>query len=179
MLLVFQLWQLGPLVVAQEARQVVVVVLPAAPLPLAEPPEQLPEVGCLSGHVISDQGISTDPEKVKCIADWPVPTSQKQFLGLASYYRHFIKGFALIASPLHALTHKGREWIWTQKCSEAFFGLKKQLSSAPILSFPNIHLQFVVDTDASGEGLGVALSQVVSGCEHVLAYASRVLSSKE
>ena len=60
--------------------------------------------------------------------------------------------------------------------SEAFFGLKKQLSSAPILSFPNIHLQFVVDTDASGEGLGVALSQVVSGCE---AYASRVLSSKE
>ena len=53
------------------------------------------------GHVISDQGISTDPEKVKCIANWPVPTSQKQlqcFLGLASYYRRFINGFALVAS---------------------------------------------------------------------------------
>ena len=111
-----------------------------------------------------------------------MPTSQKQlqcFLGLASYYRRFIKGCALVAASLHALTHKGREWIWTQECSEAFFELKKQLSSAPILSFPNFHLQFVVDTDASGEGLGAVLSQVVGGCEHVLAYASRVLSKNE
>ena len=134
------------------------------------------------GHVISDQGISTDPEKVKCIVDWPVPTSQKQlqsFLGLASYYRRFIKGFALVAAPLHALTNKGREWIWTQECSEAFFELKKQLMSAPILSYPNFHLQFVVDTDASGEGLGAVLAQMVGGREHVLAYASRVLTRNE
>ena len=137
---------------------------------------------CYLGHVISDRGIETDPEKVKCVADWPVPVNQKQlqcFMGLASYYRCFVRSFAQIAAPLHALTQKGREWEWTQVCNEAFFELKKRLLSTPILSLPNFNLGFIVDTDASGEGLGAVLSQVIDGHECVVSYASRVLSRSE
>ena len=67
------------------------------------------------GHVISAEGIQTDPQKVACVSNWPVPRTSKElqsFLGLASYYRRFVKDFAHIASPLHALTEKGREWVY-------------------------------------------------------------------
>ena len=133
------------------------------------------------GHVISGQGIETDPDKVKCVADWPVHSSfreLKQFLGLASYYRRFVKGFARTASPLYALTEK-KDWQWSTSCGEAFMELKKRLITAPVLTLPHFHLDFILDTDASGDGLGAVLSQVIEGREHVIAYASRVLSRTE
>jgi len=68
------------------------------------------------GHVISEKGISTDPEKVKAVKDWPVPTSIRDvraFVGLASYYRRFIADFASIVRPLHAMTGKGKKFCWT------------------------------------------------------------------
>ena len=78
----------------------------------------------------------------------------RRFLGIASYYRKFIKGFAHIAAPPHALTEKLKPWEWTGLCDEAFVQLKTKLSSPPILSFPQFNMQFTVDCDASLEGLG-------------------------
>jgi len=134
------------------------------------------------GHVVSAKGIETDPGKVKCVSNWPVPTTSKElssFLGLASYYRRFIKNFAHVAAPLHALIHKGKSWQWSAECTEAFFELKKRLISAPVLMLPDFSKSFVLDTDASGEGLGAVLSQIINGKEHVISYASRTLSHTE
>ena len=90
-----------------------------------------------------------------------------------------MKDFAHIASPLHALTEKGREWVWSKECNDAFFDLKKCLVSSPILTLPDFSLPFVLDTDASGDGLGAVLAQNVDGVERVVAYASRALSRTE
>ena len=134
------------------------------------------------GHVISGDGIRTDPQKVAFVSNWPVLRTSKElqsFLGLASYYRRFVKDFAHIASPLHALTEKGREWVWTKECNDAFFDLKKRLVSSPILTLPDFSLPFLLDTDASGDGLGAVLAQTVDEVERVVAYASRALSRAE
>ena len=134
------------------------------------------------GHVISGEGIRTDPQKVACVSNWPVPQNSKElqsFLGLSSYYRRFVKDFAHVASPLHALTQKGRKWMWTKECNDAFFDLKKRLVSSPILALPDFSLHFVLDTDASGDGLGAVLAQSVDGEERMVAYASRALSRTE
>ena len=80
------------------------------------------------GHIVSSKGIETDPEKVRCVSDWPTPTDQrslKQFMGLASYYRRFVQGFAQVAAPLNALTEKIKTWEWTAECNGAFLELKK------------------------------------------------------
>jgi len=103
--------------------------------------------------------------------------SLRQFLGFASYYRKFIHHFADIAVPLHALTEKTKPWLWTMLCDEAFRTLKDKLVSPPILSFPQFDMTFVVDADASQEGIGAVLSHQHNG--RVIAYASRVLTKTE
>ena len=73
------------------------------------------------GYIISEAGIHTDPEKTDCIRNWPVPetlTELKQFLGLATYYRKFVKDFSTVASPLHHLTQKDKPWQWTPPHTE-------------------------------------------------------------
>lgn len=103
------------------------------------------------GHVVSTERIS--PAKVE---QWPVPTSVKgaqQFLGLASYYRRFIKNFVMVAGPVHKLTEKKAPFQWTNQCQEAFDKLKSQLVSAPILTLPNWSKPFILDTDASDNGI--------------------------
>ena len=134
------------------------------------------------GHIISGKGIKTDPAKIACVANWPVPETTaelKRFLGFASYYRRFVRNFAQVTCPLNALTQKGTQWLWSEGCNNAFFELKKRLVSSPILALPDFSLDFVLDTDASGDGLGAVLSQVSNGEERVLAYASRALSRTE
>ena len=134
------------------------------------------------GHVVSRGGVSTDPEKTAKVTKWPTPTSVQevqQFLGLASYYRRFVRNFAEIAKPLHRLTERGRKFFWTLECETAFATLKNRLSSAPILSFPDFSKPFLLDTDASQEGIGAVLSQISDGNEQVIAYASRTLSKAE
>ena len=126
------------------------------------------------GHILSARGVETDPEKIRYIAEWPVPTCSKelkQFLGLSSYYRRFGKGFAQLASLLYALDNK-REQEWSDSCSDAFVEAKKKLMTSPLLALPRFNLDFIVETDASGEGLGAVLSQVINGREHFIAYAS-------
>ena len=133
-------------------------------------------------HVISEEGISTDPEKVKAVKEWPVPASIRDvraFLELAGYYRRFIANFASIARPLHAMTDKGKKFSWTSEANESFQKLKEALTSSPILVMPTDSDELVLDTDASDGSIGCVLSQRQAGHEKVIAYASRCLDRRE
>lgn len=135
------------------------------------------------GHVISAGGIAVDPTKTDKIATWPEPQCQRdvqQFLGLANYYRRFIKDFATIAKPLHHLTEKTALFRWTVECQDAFHSLKQKLISPPVLAFPDHSKPFILDSDASDGGIGGVLSQKQDDeLERVIAYGSRVLSKTE
>ena len=135
------------------------------------------------GHIVSAEGVRTDPSKTEKVAQWPIPTSRRevqQFLGLANYYRRFVKDFAAIAKPLHRLTEKTAKFEWTNECQTAFEEIRHRLVTAPILAFPDYKREFILDTDASDTGIGAVLSQVQEdGSERVIAYASRVLTKPE
>ncbi|XP_042073272.1 uncharacterized protein LOC121813519 [Haplochromis burtoni] len=134
------------------------------------------------GHVISARGVATDPAKVAAVRDWPTPSNVQElrsFLGLASYYRWFIKGFATMASPLHRLTDKGQLFGWGDACAAAFAQLKEALTRAPVLAYPDARQPFIVDTDASNVGVGAVLSQQDEAGERVVAYFSRALGRAE
>ena len=113
------------------------------------------------GHVVSGEGISTDPEKIAAVTRWPIPKSVhdvRSFLGICSYYRRFIKNFSEIARPLYKLTEKGEKFKWSQECQVAMTTLQRCLTSAPILCYPDTTKTFILDTDASGFGMGAVLS---------------------
>lgn len=134
------------------------------------------------GHIVSGNGIATNPAKVSAVQGWPVPANVNElrsFLGLASYYRRFVQGFATIASPLHRLTDQGRQFEWDDACSAAFNELKAALTQAPVLAYPDVQQPFIVDTDASNVGVGAVLSQGGEGEERAVAYFSRALSRAE
>ena len=95
------------------------------------------------GHIVSADGVQTDPQKTEQVSTWPTPISQKevqQFLGLASYYRRFVKDFATIAKPLYQLTEKTARFMWTEDTQAAFEDLRNRLVTAPTLAFPNYDL---------------------------------------
>ncbi|KAK9075551.1 hypothetical protein SSX86_003876 [Deinandra increscens subsp. villosa] len=130
------------------------------------------------GHIVDQNGIHVEPAKVEAIKNWPTPrapTEIRQFLGLAGYYRRFIKGFSQLVQPLTALTHKGVQYRWGEKEERAFQTLKDMLCSAPILALPDGIDDFVVYCDASIQGLGCVLMQR----DKVIAYGSRQLKDTE
>ena len=134
------------------------------------------------GHVVSKAGISTDPSKISVVRDWPRPASVKEvrtFVGFCSYNRKFIQNFSGIAKPLLRLTEHGVKFEWGDECEIAFNRLKCAMISAPLLGYPNSKGDFLLDTDASGIGIGVVLSQVQDGQEKVIGYFSRTLSKSE
>ena len=134
------------------------------------------------GHIVSQNGIQTDPTKVEAIKDWPTPTDVKgvrSFLGIASYYRKFIPNFATIAHSLTRLTMKDVNFRWTAEEDTAFEELKNYLITSPILSYPRDDGKYIVDTDASNFGIGAVLSQIQDGHERVIAYASKSLSKSQ
>ena len=102
-------------------------------------------------------------------------TEVRSFLGLAGYYRRFIKGFSKIVGPLHCLTRKGVKFEWTDKCEGSFQTMKEKLTSAPVLTLPEGNEGFEVYSDASYQGLGCVLMQH----KRVVAYASRQLKKHE
>ena len=135
------------------------------------------------GHIVSQEGIRTDPKKLQAVKEFPLPGNVKtlrSFLGLASYYRRFIPDFARIATPLHALTKKEVEFLWDDQCQMAFEELQTRLTAAPVLAFPNFEVPFRLETDASGHGLGAVLAQQQKGGSiRPIAYASRTLQPHE
>lgn len=109
------------------------------------------------GHVISASGVSTDPSKIQAIKDWPRPTSVKElrgFLGLAGYYRKFLKNFALMAKPLSDLLRKDLVFVWSSVQADAFSMLKIALCSTPVLALPDFSQPFHIETDACAVGIG-------------------------
>ena len=124
--------------------------------------------------MLSAEGIAVDPSKVKDVLDLLPPATVSQirsFLGLAGYYRHFIEGFSKIAKPMTELLKKDKKFEWMSDCEKSFTELKKRLTTAPILTLPDIYRSFDVYCDASRQGLGCVLMQ--DGKE--VAYASRQL----
>ena len=114
------------------------------------------------GHVVSAGGVRTDPKKLRAVENFQTPVDVKtvrSFTGLASYYRRFIPNFSRIAAPLHELTKKDVSFVWTPECQLAFEKLKRLLTSAPVLAFPQLDQPYLLETDASGLGLGAVLAQ--------------------
>ena len=106
---------------------------------------------------------------------WPIPANLedlRQFLGISSYYRKFISNFATIAAPLYKLTGKTNDWNWSLKCQNAFVTLKLRLSSPPLLAFPYFDQPFILDTNATREGLRAVLSQRIGESKSDCLYKS-------
>ena len=134
------------------------------------------------GHVVSDHGLSPDPAKVRAVKQWKVPTNVSEvrsFLGLAGYYRRFIRDFAKIAAPLTNLTRKDRPFTWSLREGEAFNELKTVLQNAPVLQLADQSRDYIVTTDASDFAMGAVLSQVWDDGEHPVAFESRKMNPAE
>nr|KYP48877.1 Retrovirus-related Pol polyprotein from transposon 17.6 [Cajanus cajan] len=127
------------------------------------------------GFVVSKNGVHVDPEKIKAIQEWPIPTNVSEvrsFHGLASFYRRFVPNFSTLASPLNELVKKDVVFLWQEKHNLAFQELKQKLTQAPVLALPDFSKTFELECDALGLGIGVVLLQ--GG--HPIAYFSEKLN---
>ncbi|KAH8300620.1 hypothetical protein KR059_003819, partial [Drosophila kikkawai] len=134
------------------------------------------------GHVISDQGIHTDPEKVAAVRNLSPHTSLRELrrcLGMASWYRRFVPNFVSVVQPMTNLLRKNQRWKWEQEQQKAFELLKSLLTDAPVLACPDFSVKMTLQTDASNYGLGGVLTQEIEGQERVIAYVSRKLDAAE
>ena len=124
------------------------------------------------GHLVSEEGIRVDPRKIEVIIEWKPPrnvTEVRSFLGLAGYYRRFVKGFSMTAAPMTRLLQKNVKFEWSEKCQAIFEKLKAFLTEAPVLTQPTYVKECVIFNDASLNGLGCVLMQEGK----VVAYDSR------
>jgi len=140
------------------------------------------EVGFLE-VIIGEDGVRIEKEKVQRVIEWPVLKNMKdvqKFLGLANYYRRFVKDFAMIAKPLHEMTRKGKKWEWGEKQQEAFEELKRRFTTEPVLVIPDLDKGMRVEADASNFATGGVLSMK---CEderwRPVAYISKSLNEAE
>ena len=134
------------------------------------------------GHRVTEEGLLPDPALLAAIRDINPPqnaTEVRSFLGLARYYRRYVKNFVAIAGPLRALTWKDAVFHWSTDCQDAFDRLKTLLTTSPITAFPDFSLPFRLYTDASTAGLGAILAQVREGKEHIICCISQSLNQAE
>ncbi len=138
------------------------------------------------GHYVSHKGVEVDPKKTAAMQDWPTSLTVKDvhdFLGLASYYRHYIPNFASLATPLTGLTKKNAKLIWDNDCEQAFLALKKAIVQPPVLAYPTREGPFILSTDDSDTGIGAVLEpeQVEDGrvVKRVITYASKTLNDSQ
>ena len=128
------------------------------------------------GHVITREGVAVDPTKIQAIAQWKKPDTLKGlrgFLGLAGYYRKFVKNFGIIAKPLTNMLKKNG-FYWNEASGDSFEQLKEALINTPVLALPDFSQEFVIESDAYGVGIGAVLQQ--NG--HPIAYLSKTLAPK-
>jgi predicted aspartyl protease len=154
------------------------------------------------GHKVTKTGVTTDPEKIKALSEWPSPRNIKEvrsFLGFCSYYRRYVKNFAEISEPISCITRKENgKFVWSEKAETAFQRLKQALIDAPILAYPQDDALYVLDTDASEFSIGGVISQIqksdlsqfpskslsdlerkFNGEEKVISFGSRTLTKEE
>lgn len=140
------------------------------------------------GYVVDELGLRPDPGKISCVLKVPLPTTVtelRRFVGMAGWYRRFIKPFATLAAPLHDLIKgggKGRRLVWNENAIRSFEAMKKELVSAPLLQAPDFNKPFIISCDASDGCIGGVLSQTCEGDpnqDRPIAYASRKLRGPE
>ena len=140
------------------------------------------EVGFL-GVVIGPDGIKMEKEKVRGMLEWLAPKCVKdvqKFLGLANYYRRFIKDFAEIARPMHRLVQKQEKWNWGTKQEEVFRRLKEIFTSEPVLAAPDLDKEMRVEANVSDCATGGVLSMKYEDERwRLVAYISKLLSDTE
>ena len=138
------------------------------------------------GHIVSKNGIETNPEKIKATEKWPVPktvTEVRSFFGFTNYYHKFIPGYEQVVRPINQLisgdnANKKKTLVnWTSECQVAFEHLKHLCSQTPILAYADYMKPFQLHMDTSESGLGAVLYQKqTDGMKSVIAYASQTLS---
>lgn len=134
------------------------------------------------GHIISNEGVKPNPDKIKAVEEFPVPKSCKDikaFLGLTGYYRRFIPNFSKLTKPLTSLLKKDVPFIWGESQQMAFEQCKQLLINPPILQYPDFTKEFILTTDASMSAIGAILSQGEIGKDLPISYASRTLNKAE
>ena len=139
------------------------------------------------GRVISAEGIKADPEKLVKVCEYPTPISPKEvrsFLGFCSYYREFLPGYSKVSHPLQILAHwtPGRKkdpFPWGNEQDSAFQAIKDLFVNTPVLRYPTEGDHFILDTDASCDSIGAALSQVQDGVEVPIAFASNTMNKAQ
>ena len=135
------------------------------------------------GHILSPQGIKPNPAKVEIIQKYPVPknvTEVRRFLGMTQYYRRFQKNYSNLAKPIQNLTKNDVAFEWTENCQKSFDKMIENLTSAPLLAYPDCNKPFIMSCDASDIAIGQVLSQLDDeNLEHVVEYAGRSLRKSE
>ena len=137
----------------------------------------------LLGYVVSEEGRSSNPEKVKVIREMSPPTTVKavrSLLGMTGYYRSLIQGYADLAAPLTELTRKNQRFVWTERHQKSFEQLREALITTPILAPPRLDKPYRLYTDASDLAVGgILVQQDKHGVERVIQYVSKALSETQ
>lgn len=134
------------------------------------------------GHIVSEEGVKPNPDKIEAIQNWPLPRTEKDlrgFLGTLGYYRKFVKDFSLITKPLTQCLRKGENIKHTSAFISCFERCKQILTSSSVLQYPDFEKSFILTTDASKYAIGAVLSQGPVGKDRPVAFASRTLNKSE
>lgn len=134
------------------------------------------------GHIVSEDGISTDPKKTRAVRDWSPPknvSDLRSFLGFCNFYRRFVKDYSKIARPLTDMTKKKIPWQWADEQHKAFEALKEAMITTPVLVIPRMELPFFITTDSSDYAIGAVLEQDHGQGRQPVAFISRKLNPAE